>query len=301
VLCQQNPLCDGVIVSKGLEHTECFQRAWVDPSKCVESEALDLWTLGAAAKSPANPEPPPSGEGLDRLVGVIDMVRQDGFQDLDLRSCALVGSAGSLLGQGAGVEIDSHTAVIRVNRLPTESFHADFGMRTDFLFLSKEWSGGGKVALMGGGEPEVVECHDANGCDVAAIIVRSDLEPCNTGRMKEAWGPTHTLVGCQHANISRMVSLGFSSLHGMLASTGLQAFFTFLPVCGELILYGFGGLDVADGHPMQHDSIDLYDEHVIEGMAADGKWDEIPWRTQFLEFEWMRSNAARVDRRFSYA
>jgi hypothetical protein len=201
-------------------------------------------------------------------------------------------------GQGAGAEIDNHTAVIRVNRLPTESFYEDFGERTDVLFLNKDRSG--KVAMMGGDEPDVVKCHNATGCNNASIIVRSDQEPCDPGPMAKSWGSTHPMVGCQHANVSRMVSLGFMSLRGKLASTGLQAFFTFLPVCGELTLYGFGGLDAADGRSMWEDKYNLYNEHVIQGLVADGKWDEIPWNKQFSEAEWLRANAARVERKFSY-
>lgn len=297
VLCQETPLCDGVVVSAGAEYTKCHQRAWVNPTDCREDEGLELWTLGAPAEGANRSQPPTGGDGRDRLMGVVDMVRRLGFRDLNLTRCALVGASASMGGQGAGAEIDGHTAVIRVNRLPTDGFYEDFGERTDFLFLSKDQSG--EVAMMGGDEPDVVKCRDAKGCDDAAIIVRSDQEFCDLGLLAKSWGSTHPMVGCQHANVSRMVALGFSSLPSMLASTGMQAFFTFLPVCGELTLYGFGGFNAADGRSMWKDKYNLYDEHVIQGLIADGRWDEIPWNKQFSEAEWLRTNAAKVERKFS--
>jgi hypothetical protein len=238
-------------------------------------------------------------DGCDRLADVVDIVRQDGSQDLNLTRCALVGAAATLSGKGAGAEIDNHTAVIRVNRMPTESFHEDFGKRTDFLFLSKAMAG--EVVLMGGGEPEVVKCDDVKGCDGVAIIVRTDQESCDTYPLAKSWGPTHPLVGCQHANLSTMVAKGFSSLPNMLVSTGMQAFFTFLPVCSELTLYGFGGLHAADGHDMWKDNYNVYDEHIVQGMVADGKWYDIPWTSEFSEVEWFRANAARVERKFCFS
>merc|ERR1711920_714104 len=49
-------------------------------------------------------------------------------------SCALVGASSNLLSQRLGAEIDRHDTVIRINRMPTEKYFADFGQRTDVYF-----------------------------------------------------------------------------------------------------------------------------------------------------------------------
>lgn len=45
-------------------------------------------------------------------------------------SCAVVGSAGTLLGAGHGPEIDAHALVVRFNGAPTRGFERDVGART---------------------------------------------------------------------------------------------------------------------------------------------------------------------------
>eukprot|EP00971_Amphidinium_carterae_P063835 1263638-Amphidinium_carterae.1 len=54
-----------------------------------------------------------------------------------LGRCAVVGSGNAMLGSGYGEEVDAHDTVVRVNRLPTESFFGDFGQRTSILFGGK--------------------------------------------------------------------------------------------------------------------------------------------------------------------
>ena len=45
-------------------------------------------------------------------------------------SCAVVGSAGHILGSGLGREIDKHDVVLRFNEAPTAGFEGDVGSRT---------------------------------------------------------------------------------------------------------------------------------------------------------------------------
>ncbi|XP_038048524.1 alpha-N-acetyl-neuraminyl-2,3-beta-galactosyl-1,3-N-acetyl-galactosaminide alpha-2,6-sialyltransferase-like [Patiria miniata] len=51
------------------------------------------------------------------------------------QSCALVNSAGRLLGQGAGEDIDDADCVIRMNSAPTEGYQHDVGTRTSFRVI----------------------------------------------------------------------------------------------------------------------------------------------------------------------
>jgi hypothetical protein len=290
--CQEDPLCEAIITSHGKDVSACELRAWVAPDDCIDSEELDLWRMDQGRKVPRGIELPSGKRGLDRLVGVADMITQWSFSKLDFTRCALVGASGVMVGSNAGGDIDGHTAVIRLNRMPTPDFHRDFGARTDVLFLSKEWSGA--VAMMGGETPQTSKCTDVPGCPEAAILVRGDLERCDPDHMAYTWGPTHPLVGCTHANVSRMVATGFSTLHGLLATAGLQAFFTFLPVCGELDLYGFGGTSTSDGHIESTEDHNLEEEHKIQDKVINRQWDDLPWRNTFKEFDWIKEHAAQA-------
>lgn len=287
--CEINAICEAIVVDHAQETTVCHHHAWVDPSQCeIGNPLFDLWVL--------NEEPQPARVGAltarhDRLSSVVEMVKQDSFRSLDLKRCALVGASSVMAGTNAGAEIDGHDAVIRLNRLPTEAFHPDFGTRTDILFVSFEWRG--EVALMSGEQANVAWCHEVDHCNTTAIVSRSDVAPCDLPAMVDTWGPTHPLLGCQQKNISRMVATGFASLQGMMPTTGLQAFFTFLPVCDELNLYGFGGRDTADGHT-EWNGHNLYEEHIIEDKIAAGQWDDIFFRRAYPEVDFLRAHAAKV-------
>ncbi|CAK0838391.1 unnamed protein product, partial [Prorocentrum cordatum] len=294
--CEDDPLCEGVSFPRGTDVGTCGLRAFVNPPDCASDESTeyglaDFWMLDFPPSADSSTLPI-GGLGRDRMFAVVDMQKQEGFRDIDLSSCALVGASGVMKGSLAGDEIDSHSAIIRLNRLPTEAYFDDFGSRTDILFLSKEWSGG--VTLMGDGdEPQVVNCHEVDGCDNAAIISRGDLDKCDPKGLEEGWGPAHPMVGCQHKNISRLVATGFSTLHGSLPSAGLQAFFTFVPLCGKLDLYGFGGKDTADGHA-EWSGHNLFEEHTIQDKVIAGQWDDLPWKRTFGEVEWLRRNAGDI-------
>jgi len=54
------------------------------------------------------------------------------------KTCALVGSSGTLLLDEMGSEINDHEAVLRFNNAPTEGYEAHVGSKTSFLYLSFE-------------------------------------------------------------------------------------------------------------------------------------------------------------------
>jgi hypothetical protein len=287
--CQEDPICEAVVTSHGKNVSACELRAWVMPDDCIHSKELDLWRMDQGRKvvldSPLGQrfELPSGKRGLDRLVGVADMITQKRFGKLNFTRCALVGESGAMLGSNAGEDIDGHTAVIRLDRMPTPEFHSDFGARTDVLYLSKEWSGA--VALMGG-ETSTGKCKEVPGCNETAVLTRGDLDRCDPDHMAFTWGSTHPLVGCTHTNVSRMVATGFSTLRGLMTTAGLQALFTFLPVCGELDLYGLRGQYGPDHN--------LEEERKIQDMVINGRWDDLPWRRTFKELDWIMEHAAQV-------
>jgi hypothetical protein len=293
--CEENALCEAVVVTHGaLLDTSCRLRVWVQPGHCSGGDVFDTWRMDAGRSLPHGIEPVNGPLERDRLRATVDMVSGSSFENLDLTRCALIGASGEMKGSRKGAEIDGHTAVIRINRVPTEEFRADFGSRTDFLYVNHEIVGEffPSVPLMGGENAELTPCRMAAGCPTAGIIARGDLVKCDPDRMAEQWGPTHPVIGCTHRNISRMVATGFSTLHGKLATTGLLAFFTFLPVCSELNLYGFGGVSTADGHSEWLGGHNLFQEHLIQDHIIARRWNELPLRIKYPEIDWIRTHAA---------
>eukprot|EP00193_Tetraselmis_chui_P001248 CAMPEP_0177754712 /NCGR_PEP_ID=MMETSP0491_2-20121128/2157_1 /TAXON_ID=63592 /ORGANISM="Tetraselmis chuii, Strain PLY429" /LENGTH=859 /DNA_ID=CAMNT_0019270117 /DNA_START=493 /DNA_END=3072 /DNA_ORIENTATION=- len=63
-------------------------------------------------------------------------------------SCAVVGPAGNLAGSGFGDQIDSTSAVFRINNAPTHRFQNDVGSKTTFQVINQFWT----EMLMNSGE-----------------------------------------------------------------------------------------------------------------------------------------------------
>uniref|UniRef100_UPI00358FC18C beta-galactoside alpha-2,6-sialyltransferase 2 isoform X2 n=1 Tax=Myxine glutinosa TaxID=7769 RepID=UPI00358FC18C len=67
---------------------------------------------------------------LDKAMGA----NQD-----DHRTCAVVSSAGALLGSNLGSEIDTHDYVMRFNSAPTAGFEKDVGRKTSIRLMNSQW------------------------------------------------------------------------------------------------------------------------------------------------------------------
>mmetsp|Transcript_11753 Transcript_11753/g.21387 ORF Transcript_11753/g.21387 Transcript_11753/m.21387 type:complete len:335 (+) Transcript_11753:50-1054(+) len=206
-----------------------------------------------------------------------------------LGRCALVGSGSAMNGSRFGEEIDAHDTVIRVNRLPTESFFADFGQRTTILFGGKYLERQSEVDLMGSG---TADCASRLGpCDLEALVIKGPLSsegrsasicifntimrwqkahdqlPTCWSTWPLAWKNARMAVGVQREALASAV-LQFpvwQRTHkeqtymdllmrgpkdfGLRISTGFFAFLTFVPLCDTMNLYGF-----RSGDPQRPDS-----------------------------------------------
>lgn len=233
---------------------------------------------------------------------VLSARARQGFEQFHFGRCALIGASSLMRGTGAGVHIDTYDTVIRVNHFSSPSSAADFGQKTDLLFLSNATAlDNDSVTLVRGGTEKdmSVSCgQDLVDCRQAAIVVRGDWS-CNVSRLVEVWGLDHSLVGCPHRNISD-VAWGMKMFHGpgqrFEPSTGFQALLTFLPLCRNLDLFGFGGNETADGHTdFDIHSVEL--ENQVEEMISDNAWGNISWYPKMPdEAKWMWVHAAKVRR-----
>eukprot|EP00850_Spirogloea_muscicola_P010407 SM000061S19234 [mRNA] locus=s61:270919:275465:- [translate_table: standard] len=119
-----------------------------------------LFTRGALTSAMANVEaqkPPSTGDSPPQQDHLSEMVRQltksqqleltnllppqDPLEGLSHRSCAVVGSSGSLLLGDYGAEIDEHDVVIRFNGAPTQGYQEQVGSKTTYRLNNVEFAG----------------------------------------------------------------------------------------------------------------------------------------------------------------
>lgn len=168
-----------------------------------------------------------------------------------LRCCALVGSSSSFLGKGLGPEIDSFDTVIRVNRIPSPGFYADFGKRADIVFVNDQHWFRPTIPVLG--RPDV-NCTQTESCNFTVILSAWQPYPeRNWSNISRFWASAHCPVGRETNDVA-------DSLRGYLpwqpgkrdhyhASGGLHAFVTMASHCDFMRLFGFGGPQTTvDGH-----------------------------------------------------
>ncbi|CAK0869765.1 unnamed protein product [Prorocentrum cordatum] len=156
-----------------------------------------------------------------------------------------------------------------------------------------------------GAHPPRASCRELDNCRNASLMSKKgDL---SLQKLAEAWGRGHPFISvCLCCFSSSAIACGrpriasiaesFSRIRGHVPSTGFVAFLTFLPVCQELDLFGFGGYATADGHG-EWSGHDLGAEHDIEDAIAAGK--QPPWSNPHDPdaLDWLLAHAAKVQNR----
>lgn len=214
--------------------------------------------------------------------------------------CALVGSGRVLKGRGHGQEIDGYDVVIRVNRLPTPEYFADFGQKTHILFANHWEQEHGNISLMSSSRDrrELRSCHSpvcshsidcSKGgvdCPFEAMVFRG-YTGCNTNggqyckklmsKLRSVWGRAPFPIGVQHPNITAAVDrFRYVNLQ-ILPSTGLEALVTFAPICHSLTVYGMAGDELTvDGHAMEVKHSFALEHHLLDKIA-DGHMSLHDW------------------------
>ncbi|KAK9820136.1 hypothetical protein WJX72_006496 [[Myrmecia] bisecta] len=79
------------------------------------------------------------GRVTERMLSVLPA--NDPFATIRFPTCAVVGSAGLLLTQRFGREIDEHAAVIRFNLAPTKGFETHVGSKTSIRLVNRKHFG----------------------------------------------------------------------------------------------------------------------------------------------------------------
>jgi len=193
-----------------------------------------------------------------------------------LQRCAIVGNSPSLHKSGHGAEIDSHDTIIRVGKLPTTSFFEDFGRKTDVLFGDREVARTGMVRLMDG---KNVDCkHGGEACVFSSLVLK--VPPF--GQDALTFGSAPFPVGIVHQDVR--FSARYIPLVGLQPSTGFLAFLSFAPLCKNVQLYGFSGLDGA-GQTVSHLQ-HLKREHQLMRELANGV------TTAFEKTQWLKAHVA---------
>ena len=158
------------------------------------------------------------------------------------RSCAVVGSSGSMLGAGRGAAIDAHDAVFRFNLAPTASQWApDVGSRTTYRlfngqsrFRTRMIDGGKQIDGAGGSVQHVLYCpfdRRLSKCLLAGV-------PWPTG--KPAFAQPWLLANPALVAEVGAHQMGQGGRGVRMISTGLLGTAMAARLCGSVTLYGFG-------------------------------------------------------------
>merc|ERR1712232_1458732 len=83
-------------------------------------------------------------------------------------------------------------------------------------------------------------------------------------------GPNTDFAFGHQTDLANSIARFFPAYRNVRPTNGMQAFFTFAPLCNTLNLYGFEGGSTYDGHPLGADH-NVHKEHALLDRAARGE------------------------------
>eukprot|EP00873_Tetraselmis_striata_P008810 jgi/Tetstr1/429074/TSEL_019038.t1 len=157
----------------------------------MPSITLRMAMRTTSAEHTNNATPPHGRRAMRELSSLSDSINRqlpnevplqptDNVPETDLRqlaswdTCAVVGSSGVLAGSGLGPEIDTHAAVIRFNKAPTEGYEADVGSRTTLRLQNNRhcgWCERGDELLLPATDYRIGRCYQYVGRPVCRLLV----------------------------------------------------------------------------------------------------------------------------------
>lgn len=220
-------------------------------------------------------------KGLPWTETMAALAMPAGARNFRFGRCALVGSARSLVNSSLGKEIDSYDTVIRVNRLPSEKFFEDFGRKTDVYVAGTTFSNGGAYSrsaahyqLLGN---NVRECDGRCPFWLVLYSYNNRIKDKQWEKMGKSWNDTGmpVLVQRNESGLAARCTVPVPK-NSVGPTAGYDAFWSFLPVCNELRLYGFTGPKVtADRHYIGH-NLDAEHEAYRKLGIREGVFEERP-------------------------
>lgn len=208
-------------------------------------------------------------------------------------NCAIVGSGETMRNSGHGERIDSHDTVIRVNRLPNAEHVVDFGRKTDIYFASRLWfqSDGFIVRHLGGHRKKCLftERYGFGACRFKSLVMNSgngSLESDTTWtQLYPIWKPGFRPARSNFpiAHQSNYIWKAVGTIQSIYVkpkkiTSGLDAIFSFAPLCRSVELFGFTGGAASDGHQINPKHHNIAAEHQLltdmldQRLLHDGTW-----------------------------
>ncbi|KAL2091334.1 hypothetical protein ACEWY4_013597 [Coilia grayii] len=159
------------------------------------------------------------------------------------RSCAVVGNSGNLLGSHYGIDIDSNTMVIRMNKATTRGYETDVGNRTTHHIMYPESA----MDLVAG---------------VHLVLLPFKLRDVqwltsalSTGEITKTYMRVKNLVNADKDKVIvvnpaffRYTHEQWNEKHGRYPSTGMLAIIFALHLCDEVSVFGYGADERGNWH-----------------------------------------------------
>lgn len=178
--------------------------------------------------------------------------------------------------------------MIRINKLPLAGHAQDVGSRTDVYFagavsedVDRMVESGYDMQFLWGGHR--ICQYDDGDCPFVDLVFNHGVSACGEPfaqkypRWKPGWFPPKSSFTVAHQSDALFGAVLYAMktyLNRKRATSGLQAFFTFAPLCRTMTLIGFSGMSTVDGHRLSKGTTGVHDiaaEHRLLDWMIDGQ------------------------------